>query len=207
MKVYSPAEAASLLKIKTATLRKYSLLLEMYGYEIERNSKKHRYYRDKDIIALRNVISGSNSGVTLEESVRNVVYLEDYNDESNVINNGKETKHNDIKELKEMILKQNDLIYNLTKKLDNQQTYINQKLDRRIEAPEKKGEGILAEHRVKNKLEEEALVFWKEKPAKERMKSAGWFRVEEDSEKRNIFIKEYINKNFETYLKQELDLL
>lgn len=207
VKVYSPAEAASLLKIKTATLRKYSLLLETYGYNIERNSKKHRYYRDKDIITIRNVITGSDSGVTLEESVKNVVYLEGDNDESNVINNGKETNYNDIKELKKMILKQNDLIYNLTKKLDDQQTYINQKVDKRIEAPKEKIEGILAEHKVKVRLEEEALILWENKPAKERMKSIGWFRVEEDLEKRKVFVKNYINKNFEAYLKQELDLI
>lgn len=38
------------------------------------------------------------------------------------------------------------------------------------------------------------------------MKSIGWFRVEEDKEEREFFIKNYISKSFETYLKEELDL-
>lgn len=33
------------------------------------------------------------------------------------------------------------------------------------------------------------------------------YYIKEDKDKRNIFIKEYINENFEIYLKQELDLL
>lgn len=128
MKVYSPSETASLLEIKTATLRKYSLLLENQGYEIKRNSKKHRYYRDKDIITLRNVMTGSDNGITLEESVKNVVNLKGHSNESNVINNGQEANDSDIKELKEMINKQNELIYNLTEKLDQQQEYIIERL-------------------------------------------------------------------------------
>lgn len=103
--------------------------------------------------------------------------------------------------------------------LHGQQKYINKLVenqDKNIEqenhliSPEKHNKDflnqILAEHKVKIKLEEEALILWENKPAKERMKSAGCFRVEEDKEKRNVFIKEYINKNFEIYLKEELNL-
>lgn len=49
MKVYSPSETSELLGIKTATLRKYSLLLESNWYEIARNSKRYHYYWDKYI--------------------------------------------------------------------------------------------------------------------------------------------------------------
>src|SRR5699024_12782168 len=76
MKFYSPNDVSTILQIKPATLRKYSSLLEKYGYKIERNTQNHRYYQDKDIITLRNIVSGSNSGDTLEETIKNVVQLE-----------------------------------------------------------------------------------------------------------------------------------
>ncbi len=138
MKVYSPSEAAELLGIKTATLRKYSLLLESNGYEIPRNSKRHRYYRDKDVMTIRNVITGSNNGATLEESVKNVVNLEGHSNESNVTNNAQEPNNNDIQELKEMINKQSELILSLTSRLDQQNEYIDKQVEFKLnEAIEK----------------------------------------------------------------------
>lgn len=55
--------------------------------------------------------------ITLEKAVKNKVNLKDSN-ESNVKYNGKKSNHSDIKELKNMVNKQNELIYNLTEKLD-----------------------------------------------------------------------------------------
>lgn len=107
LKVYSPSDVASLLDIKTATLRKYSIMLEKRGYNIERNSRNHRYYLDKDIITLRNVISGSKNGVTLEESINRVISLTPHSGETNEINNAVEPNNNDIQEIKEILLKQN----------------------------------------------------------------------------------------------------
>lgn len=131
MKVYSPSEVAKLLNIKMPTLRKYSILLEKHGYRIERNSQGHRYYRDKDVMTLRNVITGTKSGVTLEESIHTVVNLEGHNTITNVTNNGDEANRNDIAELKELIHKQNDLIKGLTERLDQQQEYIEKRINER----------------------------------------------------------------------------
>lgn len=132
MKVYSPSETAELLGIKTATLRKYSLLLEKHNYEIKRNSKKHRYYRDEDVMTLRSVITGTSNGATLEESIINVVNLEGYNNKSNETNNGNEANNNEMEELKEMIHKQSELLLNLVDKLNQQQEYIERRLDKKI---------------------------------------------------------------------------
>lgn len=129
MKVYSPKEIADLLGIKTATLRKYSIMLEERGYNIHRNSQNHRYYHDKDIITLRRVIKGSKSGVTLEESINNVISIDKNNTYTNDINNV--DTHNNIAELKDMIYKQNELIKTLSNKLDHQQEYIEKRLNER----------------------------------------------------------------------------
>ena len=131
MNVYSPSEVSVQLEIKTATLRKYSLLLEKHGYIIERNSKSHRYYRDKDIMTLRSVITGMETGVTLEESIIKVVEMKLNNDNRNVINNDIVTYASDITDLKEMIHKQSNLIEELTGRLDQQEQYIINSINKR----------------------------------------------------------------------------
>src|SRR5699024_2076936 len=103
--------------------------------------------------------------------------------------------------------------------LNEQQKYINKLIENQNEnieqekhlmSPESQNKDyfnrIMTEHKVKYKLEKEALTLWNSKPAKERMKSVGWFRVKEDKEEKETFIKNYINENFEEYLKKELNL-
>jgi|SRR5699024_6462349 len=131
MKVYSPSEVAKLLELNTATLRKYSIMLEEQSYNIDRNSQNHRYYQDKDIITLRRVITARKNGITLEEAIKNVVQIQEDNTYTNVINNGYEANENVIRELKETVHKQNDLIKGLANKLDEQQEYINKRLNER----------------------------------------------------------------------------
>lgn len=135
MKVYSPSQIADLLEIKPTALRRYSLLLERYGYEIERNNKRHRIYREDDIIMLQNVITGIDSGVTLEESVRNAVDFKGGSHEIHVMNTNEKAYDNDLGELKEMVQqqselinKQNELIEGLTEQLDKQQKYMDNRL-------------------------------------------------------------------------------
>lgn len=138
MKVYSPNDIATILQIKPATLRKYSSLLEKYGYEIGRNSQGHRYYQDKDIITIRNVISGVGGDVSLEESVKNVIKLESGSTVTNDTNIGDTSNDSDISELKNMIHnqgkqieQQNELLQELFARLDQQQEYINQSINKR----------------------------------------------------------------------------
>jgi len=133
MKVYSPADVSRLLNIKPATLRKYSSMLEEQGYYINRNSQNHRYYRDKDIITLRNVIAGKDSDVSLKEAIHNVVNLKPHSTLTNDTNNSNErnSSDTDIKELKELIKSQNELIKGLANRLDQQEAYIDNRLQER----------------------------------------------------------------------------
>lgn len=149
MKVYSPADMAAILQIKPATLRKYSALLEQYGYKIERNSQGHRYYQDKDIITLRNVMSGIGGDVSLEKSVQNVVQLKLGSTVTNDINSGDIANDSDIDEIKEMLKQQNDfmrqqseLIGQLFERLDRQQEYINDHIARQKEREANRDENV-----------------------------------------------------------------
>lgn len=61
---------------------------------------------------------------------------------------------------------------------------------------------IVVEHKVKHLLEREALSKWNEKPEEERFIKVGWFRKEEDKESKMEFIRDYIDKNLQDYLKK-----
>src|SRR5699024_5187001 len=62
---------------------------------------------------------------------------------------------------------------------------------------------IIAERKISRTLEEEALKLWEDKPAGERLRRIGLFRKEENKEKKDNFIKEYIDQHFEEKLKEE----
>lgn len=62
---------------------------------------------------------------------------------------------------------------------------------------------LFTRRRVEQKLEEEALEKWREKPEEERMKRVGWFRKEEDRDKRELFVKDYVNNRFEERVLEE----
>lgn len=65
---------------------------------------------------------------------------------------------------------------------------------------------MIAERKIMRDLEEEGLSMWATKPAEERFKSVGWFRREEDIEKRERFVKGYIDERFEECLRNELGI-
>src|SRR5699024_9222829 len=114
MEAYSPAEVAQQLKIKPATLRKYSIMLEEQGYKIKRNSQNHRYYTDKDVMTIRRIIKSKKSDITLEEVIHNIITIHEHNAYTNVTKNDvithdsvtSDVTNKDIEELKEMILSQ-----------------------------------------------------------------------------------------------------
>jgi hypothetical protein len=65
---------------------------------------------------------------------------------------------------------------------------------------------MMAERKVTRILEEEALSMWSTKPVSERFRKVGWFRTEEDRDKRDKFVTDYIDKHFEERMRKEYDL-
>lgn len=63
---------------------------------------------------------------------------------------------------------------------------------------------MITQQRVETILELEALKEWNQLPASERLIKVGLFKKEENSVKRNLYVKEYIQKNFENRLKAEI---
>src|SRR5690606_7126238 len=68
-------------------------------------------------------------------------------------------------------------------------------------------EEMITRSRIETLLREEARKLWAEKPEEERMKRAGFFRREEDRDKRDQFIREYIDEHLEERLKEEFNLI
>lgn len=60
--------------------------------------------------------------------------------------------------------------------------------------------------RIGRQLEKEALNMWSTKPEEERVIKVGWFRKEENKDKRDEFVKDYMDEHFESRLKKEFDL-
>jgi DNA-binding transcriptional MerR regulator len=75
----------------------------------------------------------------------------------------------------------------------------------RQEEREERIELLLLQKKVERVLTQEAKDKWNQKPESERFKRVGFFRKEEDTFKREEFIKDYINEHFESRLKDSLD--
>lgn len=104
--------------------------------------------------------------------------------------------------------RQEDFNKQLLQELHEQQLYINeliknqkQEQNKYLVSPEEKRadrfDQIMAERKVSHVLEERALKLWNDKPEVERTIKVGWFRKGEDIDKRDQFIKKYIESNFE----------
>jgi len=115
--------------------------------------------------------------------------------------------------------RQKDFNKQLLEQLNQQQKYIVKLVEssnedvqesKRLISPEERRaerfEQVMAEHKVKRVLEKETMDLWNAKPVEERMIRVGWFRKEEDKDKRDLLIKTYINEHFEEYLKMEFDI-
>lgn len=65
---------------------------------------------------------------------------------------------------------------------------------------------MVVERKIMRTLEEEGRSMWATKPVEERLKSIGWFRKGEDVEKRDRFIRTYVDEHFEGRLREELGI-
>lgn len=73
MVVITPAEVSNQLKIQPSTLRKYSLKLEEYGVQFDRNANNSRKYTDMDVVTLQKMITLMQTGdMTLDNAAYTV---------------------------------------------------------------------------------------------------------------------------------------
>lgn len=133
--IMSPSDVSVLLDIKESTLRKYALILKDAGYHFQVNKNGQRWYYNKDVIAFKKLIEiKHNPDMTLEQAANAVVSHFKQSDISlpiTVESQSVERYSEDLHELKETVQQQNILLQELMKKMDQQQQYINEKLEQR----------------------------------------------------------------------------
>lgn len=133
--IMSPREISTLLGIKESTLRKYALILKDAGYHFHVNEKGQRWYYNRDVIVFKKLIQIKQSpDMTLEQAANAVIsWFNQSNMSLSITNKSPKDKRydNDIKTMKETIEHQNTLLQELMKKMDQQQKYIDQRLEER----------------------------------------------------------------------------
>lgn len=132
-----PTDVCTLLSIKESTLRKYAILLKDAGYQFYVNEKGQRGYFSNDVIVLKRLIEIKNSrDMTLEKAVDAVMAWVEQSDVSLRVmkeNDKNERYDEDITCLKDMINKQNELLEKLVAQIEQQQKYIDERLNKRDE--------------------------------------------------------------------------
>ncbi|MDF9575649.1 DUF3967 domain-containing protein, partial [Bacillus cereus] len=133
--IYVSKDVATMLKIQESTLRKYCIMLEEHGYHFHKNEHGHRGFLDNDVITLRKLIEiKSHPDMTLKQACNAIMTWVKENDMSEVDTNViTENEQHDKRynELKDMIKQQNEMLQQMAKKMDEQQRYINEKLEKR----------------------------------------------------------------------------
>jgi|tagenome__1003787_1003787.scaffolds.fasta_scaffold20666890_1 methyl-accepting chemotaxis protein len=141
-KAYSPKEMFTTLDIGDSTLRKWCLALEKNGYVFIRNDKNNRLYVESDLVVLRhfqNLIKQHNMQLdnaailvidrfgkgAFEASTVSVPAKKEEEEQRDLNRYNDE----DIKELKETVNKQNELLQELIKKMDDQHSYYENKFE------------------------------------------------------------------------------
>jgi len=215
----SVAQLSKVSEIPETTVRRYLNNLKEYfrSERIGRGKKYHPesiellqriamlYSEDRETVEIKKILADEYSFVVDDEKGNNPTTEPPAYDISGKLDEFQENQESFNKQLLNLLHEQQKYINKL---IENQNEKIEQ--EKHLMSPETQNKDyfnqIMTEHKVKYKLEEEALDLWKSKPANERMKSVGWFRVKEDKDERDNFIKKYINENFEEYLKKELNL-
>jgi hypothetical protein len=141
-KAYTPKEVFTTLDIGDSTLRKWCLALEKNGYEFIRNDKNSRIYVEGDLVVLRHFQNLVKENMPLDNAAKLVVdrFGQSAFEVSTVSvpAEKQEERHNldrsnyeDVKELKELVTNQNELIKQLITRMDQQQKYIDERLEQR----------------------------------------------------------------------------
>jgi DNA-binding transcriptional MerR regulator len=224
---YFSKVVADRLGIATDTLRSWSIRLEAIGIQFERNDAKRRIYYEKDVRALENMKELlalqqplDDVAKIIAEKIENGTF-----DNAQMENNGSITIKHDfsvieennalsVEELKKLMTELAAAAAQTaaTKAADERfQTYQEQQ-QRLLPSPEeerrKKFDEMMLHRRIERRLQDQARQEWEKLPESERTLKAGLFGLKriENAGKRQDFIKEYVDRHYETELRQELDI-
>lgn len=142
-KAYTTKEISLTLNIGSSTLRKWCLALEENGYQFARTDNQRRLFVDRDLVALKyfqKLVQGENFSLENAAKVIASKYKEKASESRtpSVLLENEEEQHalersynEDILELKEVVNKQNELIKDLIARMDQQQKYIEERMNKK----------------------------------------------------------------------------
>lgn len=135
---YWSKEVINRLDIGNSTLRKWCLALEKEGYTFIRDEHKRRAFTNHDLNALRYLKDSLSNGHTMKNAIISVIdhYKKDRENEQETLNNplakNERIVSSDVlDQILDKLNKQESFNEQLTKKLDQQQEYIDERLKER----------------------------------------------------------------------------
>ena len=143
-RIYVPKDIALLLEVKESTLRKYFQTLEAHGYIFLKNDRGHRAFFDKDVVALRQYVDlVQKSKMSMDSAAKVVLAIDSSDDLSHsdndnnknltIMNDKDVAITNDNDHDKDYVTKEElrDIIEGLTKTIQQQNEYLNKRLEER----------------------------------------------------------------------------
>lgn len=204
------------LGVSTDTLRSWSLKLESVGVEFKRNERKQRTYFEKDIRAFKNMKELLDLQQPLDEVSKIIAEKIEKGlfDKLEIENNAEimpsviqeNNAQITLEEIKKMMMQ----VAATAAEEKIQAFHLEQQ--RSLPSPEeerlKKFNEIMLNRRIERRLQERAQQEWEKLSEAERTVKAGLFGLKrsENAEKRQNFIREYVDRHYETELLQELDI-
>lgn len=215
------------LNISTDTLRSWSLRLESNGIVFERNDRNQRIYYAKDIRAFENMKELLRLQQPLDEVAKTIAEKIEKGlfDKLETENNASITPTQDLS----VIFEKNALWVENLKKImtelasaaattaaakaaDERFQMYQEQQQRSLPSLEEKRlkqfNEMMLHRRIERRLQERARQEWEKLPETERTVKAGLFGLKriENAGKRQDFIREYVDRHYETELRQELDI-
>jgi len=140
-RAYTTKEISLTINIGTSTLRKWCLALEEQGYKFSRTETNKRLFIERDLVALKyfqKLVQGEN--FSLENAAK--VVTSKYEGKASESRTPSVLQSNDederslmrsLESLEKKVNNQNELIKTLVAKMDQQQLYIEERLNKRDE--------------------------------------------------------------------------
>jgi biotin operon repressor len=212
-KTFTTQQVAENLGVGRSTLNKYCRSLEDEGYSFYKDDSNYRAYTEHDVMALRELKEILNKNLDYDSAIKTISIK--YRRNINGINIATLATTEESRfetryiELFDYIKRQDekiDLLIQVNRQMAEKMDTQMQLAATTQENRQTKITDWITQRRIESELEEEALSLWAAKPVVERLKKSGWFRKEEDIDRRDRFVRQYVNGRFEGRLKEEYDL-
>lgn len=215
----SVAQLSKVCGIPETTVRRYLRNLEEFfrSEQVGRGKKYHPgtveilqriamlYNADRETLEVKRILADEYAFVVDDENSKDATAEPPAYDITGKLDEFRKNQEDFNKQLLHQLHEQQKYINELIK---NQKTDMEQQ-KQLVSPAERRAERfdqIMADRKVKRRLEKEALELWAEKSSDERMIKVGWFRYVENQDNRDAFVKNHIDEHFEACLKEEFNI-